>query len=140
MLRLLKIVGLFTLFMSINTNVFAEEECITVDMSGWTQIQKNLAQASIYDIVFKAGHNFVPKVNRKTGEVCFENPDFNLSSLVQRVQIRDNAQKILDDAETANVANQARVAALKISARAKLKAGSPLTDEEIDEFFPNLRE
>jgi hypothetical protein len=47
-------------------------------------------------------------------------------------EIAENAQLALDhaSAEEARLAEEARVAALKDSARAKLVAGQPLTEEE----------
>lgn len=78
---------------------FAAEVCKTIDVSLYSQEQKNFLYASVYDLIFKAGDNRVPSsVDTSTGEVCFQDPAVNLNSVFTQNNVTNNINALIADA------------------------------------------
>ena len=68
--------------------VFASEICRTVDISPWTQSQRNLLAAVSSELVDEAGSpSRITRWSNQTGEVCFDTPTVDLAIVLTETAI-----------------------------------------------------
>lgn len=61
--------------------VYAQEVCVTVDTSSWTQEQKNWRQGITYWLAFNVGgQDVVPTINGDS--ICFTSPTFDVPTVI----------------------------------------------------------
>jgi hypothetical protein len=78
--------AIFVLIISLFVSIpaLAAEQCVTLDISSWTQEQKNMLEAISYHLVWEADNSMSApsSVNRTSGEVCFTDPTVQISSIL----------------------------------------------------------
>lgn len=79
--------------------VEAITQCVTMDVSTWTQAQKNKLEASIVRLAHQKGYRLTEldgtptyTVNDQTGEVCLTNPLFDHASVLSSAAILQTQQ------------------------------------------------
>ena len=95
------------ILMLICTPVFAVDECITIDTTGWTQDRQNMRIAVAVGLVHSAGGTYADIFITPPDDICFEDPDFTLSTILTQTTMLDRYN--VDEAvrEAARVAQQA---------------------------------
>ena len=94
----------FLTILSLTTLSFADEVCVTIDTITWTQGQKNLRQATAYNLAFNVGgQDVVPTVSGDF--ICFQNPTFDVSTVITGTTLLNKMvqQKADNDAELAQL-------------------------------------
>lgn len=87
------------LFFCVTTLAPAAEVCKTVNITSYTQKQKNLIKAAGYRLMFEAGDDRVPtRWSNKTGEICFEDPQVNLNSVLSNAKMLTQINQYIFDA------------------------------------------
>jgi len=87
----------------------AEEVCVTLDISGFTQHQKNMVKAFVYSLGYEAsGQDVIPTVSCNdcnSTKVCFKDPTFDVATIItgQKILDRYAVEKAKSDAETARL-------------------------------------
>lgn len=80
--------------------LYAAEECVTIDVSGYNQEQKNFLEAASYRLMFEAGDDRVPSlVNNNAGTVCFVDPAVNISTVLSQTNVTNKINEMILDAE-----------------------------------------
>ena len=114
------------------TPVAAEDACVTLDFTGWSQSDLNLVQ-NVGDYL---GYHATPAPDRpayqrptrpRTNRLCYTDPAFDETVAITPATIQ--AQIAADEARAEDI--DADRVALRASARTKLEAGDPLTRAEI---------
>jgi len=119
------------IWMLLTASVSAAEVCTSLDMSSWTQSQKNMLPAMAYGLAFESGDDNVPR-RHPNGQVCFTDPQFDVQAVLTSTAILDRLAAERSNHPIERAAEAQRVQGLKTAIRARLKSGQPLTDAQID--------
>jgi len=118
---------IFVFFILWQAQAFAEEVCVTVDITGWPQEKINLMQATAYELATREGDNNFPA--RNENRLCFENPTFNVAAAITRATVSERYD--LDEAAR----ESARREELQIKEEAKHElSGNVLAQAALDEI------
>ena len=63
----------------------AVQVCSTLNVTGWTQEQRNLIPFTTYRLAFEAGQDVVPTITGN--QVCYDDPTFNVPSVITTASI-----------------------------------------------------
>jgi len=141
------LLGLLLLLFSSN----ASAECVTLDIDGWTQREKNMVKAAAYDIIYKSGIDVVPTriyTRNSDGvqvsvEICVDpdQPVPNFSRLITATAVKNRGTLLRQISDQGAVENEDVRMARTAIVKAKLMDGETLTEEEATDLMEGrLRE
>lgn len=132
----MKSLSIFLALLVASSPVMASE-CRTVDISSWTQNQKNLLAAVSDELMFDAGHT-TPHTSwsNVTGQICYDNPLVNLETVLTESAIL--ARYASDESARQTAAEEAILRDLAFEAEITGSGGNDYCSAELSSIDTKL--